>query len=164
MNPSIDWVQRVIDALPISVLQFHGEEEASFCEQFALPYYKALRVITDSSADATTRGGTLLSTLPDTVAHYASAKAVLLDAYDSSAHGGTGHTIDWVPLADSCKTLSKPVILAGGLTADNVARAISIVRPYAVDVSSGVEESPGQKSPARIDRFIKEVMRTDAAL
>jgi phosphoribosylanthranilate isomerase len=95
------------------------------------------------------------TTLADIVEASKHADAVLLDAYSSDAFGGTGKSLDWHRAAEIISSLTKPVILAGGLTPDNVAEAIERVRPYAVDVSSGVESSPGVKDPAMVRAFIE---------
>ena len=136
-------IERVLDSVPLSLLQFHGGESGTFCRQFGLPYVKAL-----SHAVAGTAAGS---------AEYRDAAALLLDSHEPGAPGGTGKTFDW----DSIPALPRPLVLAGGLTPGNVRRAIERVRPWAVDVSSGVEESPGVKCAARMNEFIKEAKRED---
>lgn len=145
VNPSREEVERVIAEVQPDWLQFHGEESPEFCAAFARPYFKAARV----------RPGL---NLVEYAALYADAGGLLLDAWSAEAHGGTGHRFDWglIP-AD----LPKPVILAGGLDAGNVAEAIRQVRPWAVDVSSGVEAGKGIKDAARIAAFMKEVRNAD---
>jgi phosphoribosylanthranilate isomerase len=127
--------------VPLDVLQFHGEEEPEFCAQFSKPYLKAVRV---------KAGMDLLQY----ATRYAGAQGLLLDAYVEGTQGGTGESFDWalIPL-----NLPLPVVLSGGLHAGNVASAIKQVRPYAVDVSSGVEASKGIKDAAKVAAFVNEV-------
>lgn len=145
VNPIRDEVERVIAEVGPDWLQFHGEESPEFCAIFDRPYFKAARVRPESD-------------LLQYAALYADAGALLLDAWSPDAHGGTGHRFDWglIP-AD----LPKPVILAGGLDPGNVAEAVRVVRPWAVDVSSGVESAKGIKDAARIAAFMKEVRNAD---
>ena len=152
MPPFVSVVALFVNALPIEIktvlaqvridiVQFHGDETRSDCEQIKLPYYKAIRVKADTN-------------LLQYEAEFSSAKALLLDTYSDAAFGGTGQVFDWglVP-----QNLTKPVILAGGLTAENVALGIKQVRPYAVDVSGGVEQSKGVKDVAKIAAFMHAV-------
>ncbi|EPC03634.1 hypothetical protein L861_19050 [Litchfieldella anticariensis FP35 = DSM 16096] len=125
----------------LDLLQFHGDESPAFCTSFGRPWIKALRM----------RDGLDLPAMADA---YQEAQALLLDAYRPGVPGGTGETFDWSRIPAS---LAKPVILAGGLTPANVAEAIRTVRPFAVDVSGGVERSPGIKIPERIDDFLRQV-------
>lgn len=130
---------------PVGLLQFHGSESPAFCRQFALPYIKAIRV----------KAGTdLLQYARD----YHDAKALLLDAFVEGAHGGTGQSFDWGLIP---RTLPVPVVLSGGLDARNVAGAIQQVRPWAVDVSSGVESAPGIKDAGKIAAFVSGVRNAD---
>ena len=145
VNPTVDEVLRVITTLPIDCLQFHGEEPAAFCHQFSRPYIKAIRV----------QAGTDIIAAVQT---YTTAAGILLDAYQPGVHGGTGQVFDWSTIPSK---LSKPLILAGGLNADNVARAILEVTPYAVDVSGGVEASKGIKDHAKMRAFTQEVHAVD---
>jgi phosphoribosylanthranilate isomerase len=140
VDPTPELVLECLDALPVDIIQFHGDESASFCEQFEKPYIKALRM----------KPGTDLSVL---AMQYASARALLLDTYQPGVPGGTGQTFDWSMIAD----VDKPLILAGGLNADNVKQAIQQVRPFAVDVSGGVESEKGIKSHDKISAFMREV-------
>jgi phosphoribosylanthranilate isomerase len=130
-----------LDAVPLDLLQFHGDESPAACDGYHRPYIKALRVKPGDDIAAQ-------------VALYKNASGVLLDTYVPGIPGGTGEAFDWslVPVG-----LSKPVILAGGLTADNVAGAISRVRPYAVDVSGGVEVAKGIKDAKMIRAFMQAV-------
>lgn len=134
-------VEAVLAGLRPDLLQFHGDETPEFCASFGVPYIKAVRV----------RPGLDLLQFDAT---YGTARGLLLDAYHPQRHGGTGERFDWNLIP---RGLSKPCILAGGLTPDNVAQAVQRVRPWAVDVSSGVEASPGIKDAAAIGRFIQEV-------
>ena len=141
VNPSTDEVRAMMQQVPLDLLQFHGEEQPEFCAQFGRPYLKAIRV---------KKGVDLLQC----ASRYAGARGLLLDAYIEGAHGGTGESFDWALIPHG---LPLPVILSGGLHPGNVAEAIKQVRPYAVDVSSGVEASKGIKDPAKIAAFINEV-------
>jgi phosphoribosylanthranilate isomerase len=141
LDPERDEVEQVLNALPIDLLQFHGDEPAAFCESFARPYIKALPMADDIDLNAAARD-------------YRRARALLLDAHARGEPGGQGKTFAWRHIE-----LSRPVVLAGGLAPDNVARAIATVQPWAVDVSSGVESEPGIKSSERLAAFIEEVNR-----
>lgn len=141
-------VRSVLAAVPLALLQFHGDEPPEFCRQFGPPYIKAVRV----------RSGT---DLLQYAARYPDAAALLLDAYRPGVPGGTGETFDWhlIPARMTCG-----IVLAGGLTPDNVAAGIEQVRPWAVDVSSGVEAAPGVKDVQRIRRFATAVRWVDRQL
>ena len=145
VNPSAGEVERVTRQVRPNLLQFHGEETPEFCRSFGVPYLKAARV----------RPGVDLLQF---AALYADASGLLLDAWSEGAHGGTGERFDWSLIPPD---LPRPVILAGGLHAGTVADAIRAVRPWAVDVSSGVEVSKGIKDAARIAAFMKEVRNAD---
>ena len=134
-------VASVLNSIPLDMLQFHGNETPAECARYAIPYIKAVRMAED--VDLRAQAGL-----------YASAAGLLVDSYIPGIAGGTGRTFDWgrIP-ADT----GKPVVLAGGLTPDNVCRAIATVRPYAVDVSGGVEADRGVKDPALIRSFIEQV-------
>lgn len=136
-------VHAVLDAVPIDLLQFHGSESPEYCEQFQRPWIKALAMGGQIDALAEAR-------------RYAGARGLLLDAHRSGEQGGRGEAFDWAAIP---ATLAPRILLAGGLTEHNVARAIELVRPYAVDVSSGIESAPGIKSPVRMQQFIDEVNR-----
>lgn len=129
----------------LDLIQFHGDESAAFCEQFGRPWIKALRM----------RDGLDLDEAAQT---YANAQALLLDAYRPGVPGGTGETFDWSRIP---ATLAKPVILAGGLTADNIADAVTQVAPYAVDVSGGIEASPGVKEAESMAAFVRNVAQAN---
>lgn len=139
-------IRDVMSQVHLDLLQFHGEETPEACGRYDVPYIKAVRI----------REGT---NLLQYAADYGDARALLLDTYKEGAAGGTGEVFDWDLIPDA---LPKPVILAGGLNPDNVADAIRRVRPYAVDVSGGVEKSKGIKDAAKIAAFMQGVQ--DAAL
>ena len=132
-------LERILASVPLDLLQFHGDESVQQCEAFGRPYIKALRVKAGDDIAAQ-------------VARYPSAQGILLDAYVEGVPGGTGEAFDWSLIP---QTLSKPLILAGGLRPDNVAEAVSRVRPYAVDVSGGVEASKGVKDVEKVGAFIR---------
>jgi phosphoribosylanthranilate isomerase len=138
VNPSDAEVRRAITECGINVLQFHGEEPPEFCRRFGLPVLKAFRV---SSAESL-----------KSLAEY-STETWLLDSYVAGQRGGTGATFNWDLAADAVNRGGR-VILAGGLTPANAADAVRRVRPYALDVSSGVESAPGKKDAAKIRAFI----------
>jgi len=151
VNPSRDAVREVLERGLFSGLQFHGEESAGFCESFGLPYMKALRV----------RGGeeALLeigSEIGSAIGEYPSAGRILLDAWDSAGRGGTGKTFRWEVAEKLVVAGARNIVIAGGLGAGNVARAVRQVRPFGVDVSSGVESAPGVKSMDKMAQFIEE--------
>jgi phosphoribosylanthranilate isomerase len=142
------FVREVLASVPLDLLQFHGDETAQYCAQFSRPYLKAIRV---------KAGIDLLQCGSD----FRSAKGLLLDAHVEGVPGGTGTAFDWTLIPGQ---LPLPVILSGGLDAENVAAAIKQVRPYAVDVSSGVESSKGIKDTAKLAAFINEVKQIDLQL
>lgn len=154
VDPTADEVRATLAAVPLSLLQFHGHEPAGFCRSFGRPYLKALAVGPETD-------------LLESLSSYDDAAGVLLDAPPSGGlPGGTGRTFDWdhVPAR-----LPVPWVLSGGLTADNVGAAIRRTRPWAVDVSSGVEALDaaggpvkGIKDAARIAAFVAEVRHADA--
>lgn len=131
----------ILAAVPLDVLQFHGDESPEFCSGYGRPYLKALRVKPGDDVAAA-------------MARYAEAAGILLDTYVEGVPGGTGEAFDWslVP-----RDSSQPIILAGGLDAENVAAAIAQVRPYGVDVSGGVEQSKGIKDAGKIHAFVRAV-------
>lgn len=141
VNPAADQVESVLDACSLSLLQFHGDEAPGFCGGFGLPYIKAARVRVDTD-------------LVQYLTPYYAARGWLLDAYRDRLYGGTGASFDWKLIP---RDLDRPIILSGGLTPDNVGAAVRLVRPWAVDVSSGVESAKGIKDAARIAAFIAGV-------
>lgn len=140
-----NYIEDVLRAVPLDMLQFHGNEAPSDCERFGTPYLKAVRV----------RGAEDIAAAQ---ARFAGARGLLLDAYRPEMPGGTGHRFDWGMIP---QRLSKSVILAGGLDPANVTAAVRQVRPYAVDVSSGVETDKGIKSAAKVAAFIQGVRQGD---
>lgn len=148
VNPAAAEVRAALEAVPLDVLQFHGEETPEFCAQFGRPYLKAIRV----------KAGV---NLVECAARYADAQGLLLDAHVEGVHGGSGATFDWKLIPHD---LALPLVLSGGLHAGNVSAAIKQVRPSAVDVSSGVEAAKGIKDAAKIAAFVNEVNRTDVQL
>jgi phosphoribosylanthranilate isomerase len=134
-------LEEILAAVPLDLLQFHGDESPAFCEALQRPYIKALRVKPGDDLAAQ-------------VAAYGQASGVLLDTYVPGIPGGTGEAFDWSLVPQG---LNKPIILAGGLVAENVAAAIRQVRPYAVDVSGGVEAGKGIKDAEKIRAFMRAV-------
>ena len=141
VNAEASFINEVISQVKIDLLQFHGDETPEECAQYRLPFIKAIRVKLDTN-------------LVQCSTDFSAAKALLLDTYTEGVAGGTGHVFDWNLIPSQ---LTKSVILAGGLTSDNVAQAIAQVRPYAVDVSGGVEVSKGIKDAAKIAAFMQQV-------
>ena len=139
VDPTVDQVQAVLDRVELDVLQFHGGESPAFCEQFKRPYLKAVAMSPDVDLTAVNSA-------------YCSARGLLLDSAHEGQFGGTGHRFDWEWIDAG---LEKRLMLAGGLTADNVGDAIRQVRPAAVDVSSGVEKKKGIKDCDRMRAFIE---------
>ena len=146
VNPNVKEVNKIIKNVPLCALQFHGDESSEFCGKFSLPYIKAARV--KPGLD-----------LPNYAKKYFTAQGILLDA-DTDGYGGGGKVFDWTLIPSR---LPLPIILSGGLNADNVATAIRRIHPWAVDVSSGVESAKGIKDSAKIAAFIKEIKGTDHA-
>ena len=178
-------VHKVIRVAAVQLLQFHGDESAEFCAQFNLPYIKTIRVpvaaiggedaaanIVVNSASDDASGDIAVNqksncagdnTVADQIAAVAAAhpncRALLLDTYDKKLPGGTGKTFDWSKISSVDQTLLPPLIIAGGLTADNVGDLLSQVAPYGVDVSGGIAraDSPRRKSYATMQKFIQRV-------
>jgi phosphoribosylanthranilate isomerase len=146
VNAKRSELSELLSLVPLDLLQFHGDETPADCAGFSRPYIKALRV----------KPGDDIAQL---AAPYAQASGILLDTFVSGIPGGTGAAFDWslVP-----RNFAKPIILAGGLTAQNVFAAIEQVQPYAVDVSGGVEASKGTKDPVQLAMFLREVRRACA--
>ena len=138
-------IREVIDQVSIDVLQFHGDESAQACRLYAKPYIKAIRMQPDVDIQALTT-------------EFHDARGLLLDAYHAKAKGGTGEQFDWDLIPQHCNL---PIILAGGLSAQNVRDAIAHVKPYALDVSSGVEAAKGIKDNNKIAAFLTEVYLSD---
>lgn len=138
VNAVAEEVGRAIRAVDLQLLQFHGDEDDAYCRQFGRPYIKAIRMAPGID-------------LPATVASFPGACGFLVDAWHKDKYGGTGERFEWQRLP---KMVDFPLILAGGLSPENVADAVAQVNPYGVDVSGGVEEAPGVKSSQRIQQFI----------
>jgi len=138
VNPSETLVDQVIEQVRPDFIQFHGDESADFCHQFNYPFIRAIRMRENLDIDAE-------------VADYRAQGGFLFDAWSDDLYGGTGHSFNWarLPAAKDYR-----LILAGGLTADNVGDAVSLIKPYMVDVSGGVESAPGVKDPAKVKAFI----------
>jgi phosphoribosylanthranilate isomerase len=143
VNAEASFIQEVTSKVKLDLLQFHGDEMPQECASYSLPFIKAIRVMADTN-------------LVQYAKDFSEARALLLDAYSEGVAGGTGHVFDWSLIP---KQLSKPVILAGGLNAGNVAQAIEQVAPYAVDVSGGVEALKGIKDAAKIAAFMQQVYK-----
>jgi len=145
VNPAPAMVRAILREVPLQLLQFHGDEPAALCESFQMPYIKAVRMAPGTD-------------LLQYAASYRSAKGLLLDAMVEGLRGGSGHAFDWSLIPAH---LPLPVVLAGGLTPDNVGEAIRAVRPWAVDVSSGVEREKGIKDADKIAAFIRGARDAD---
>jgi phosphoribosylanthranilate isomerase len=141
VNAAPTEVHEVLASVPLDLLQFHGEETPAQCRGHGRRYIKAIRMREGVDVQAQAR-------------IYDDAAALLLDAYVADVHGGTGQRFDWARVP---RDVGKPLILAGGLTPENVAEAVAVVQPYAVDVSGGVEKSKGVKDADRIAAFVHNV-------
>jgi len=135
-------VAAILDRVPLNLLQFHGAEDAGFCRQFGLPYLKAVSMATENAVRQAEEA------FPD-------ASALLLDSHPAGGVGGTGVVFDW----SGIPPVNTPLVLAGGLNPGNVRQAVRQVRPWAVDVSSGVESAPGIKNEQLMCEFIQEARR-----
>ena len=142
-NPSKSLVEQVIAEVKPDYIQFHGDESAEFCQQFNFPFIRAVRMREGLDIDAE-------------VAAYNAEGGFLFDAWSDDLYGGTGHSFDWSRLPS---TTDYKLILAGGLNPDNVAEAVVKTNPYMVDVSGGVEASPGIKDPAKVQAFISQAKK-----
>ncbi|HJW03545.1 MAG TPA: phosphoribosylanthranilate isomerase [Azospira sp.] len=144
VNAAPEAVESTLAQVPLHVLQFHGDETESECRRYSRPYLKAARMRADLD-------------LVQYAASYPSAQAILLDAF-VEGYGGGGEAFDWSLIPQN---LARPIVLSGGLTADNATEAVRRVRPAAVDVSSGVEVAKGIKDPAKIRAFVAAVRAAD---
>jgi len=148
VNAEIDTIQTTVEKTGLAAIQLHGDEEPEFVATVAktcgVPVIKALRVTPDFSVE-------VIRDFP--------VDSILLDVYSTAAFGGTGERFDW-NIAVAAKQFSDRLFLAGGLTPDNVAEAVELVRPYAVDVASGVESAPGKKDPIKMEAFIRNARGT----
>ena len=147
VNADEDLITRAIGECGLTMLQFHGDEPPEFCTQFGLMSMKAFRIRDEKSLEELPKFQT---------------DAYLLDAYSPEARGGTGEKFNW-DLAVEAQKFGKPIFLAGGLTPENVADAVRKVKPFGVDVSSGVESSPGKKDHAKVWAFIQAVRNAEVA-
>lgn len=145
VNASAQEIRTTHAAVGFDLVQYHGEEDSLFCRNVGLPYIKAVRVENSSS-------------IASAMSQFAQAKAILADTYVKHQQGGTGQVFDWqlLPAASAGR-----IILAGGLNPENIKLAIQQASPYAVDVSTGVELSPGVKDPVKIRKFIEGVKHAD---
>jgi phosphoribosylanthranilate isomerase len=146
LDASADEVARVLNAVPVDLVQFHGREDAAFCRMFGKPYVKVVPMLDVADVPAFAR-------------QYPDASGFLLDSHRAGAAGGTGQVFDW---DRAVAALDRPILLAGGLRPENVHEAVTRVKPWAVDASSGIESSPGIKDHARMAAFIREVRRGSA--
>ncbi|MDP3031341.1 MAG: phosphoribosylanthranilate isomerase [Rhodocyclaceae bacterium] len=146
VNAESSSVRETLAAVPVDLLQFHGEEDAKYCEQFGLPYLKAARVRPQLD-------------LLEFARAYPTAQGLLLDAW-VEAYGGIGQSFDWSLIPQE---LPLPLVLSGGLHAGNVAEAVTKIRPWAVDVSSGVEVAKGIKDAEKIAAFVAAVRTANSS-
>lgn len=145
VNAGADEIARVVDDVGIDLLQFHGDEEADFCASRGRPWIRAVRMKPETDPVAEQ-------------ARFHDARGLLLDAYRPGVPGGTGEVFDWARIPAA---LASRIVLAGGLNVGNVGQAVRQVRPFAVDVSGGVEADKGIKDPDKIKAFIDEVRRAE---
>ena len=138
VNSEESFVRQAMEICTLNMLQFHGDETPEYCARFEIMTLKAIRVSDESSLREMERY---------------SADGFLLDAFSENSLGGTGETFNW-ELAKRATKSGRPIFLAGGLTSENVAEAVKAVRPFAVDVSSGVESEPGKKDAAKVRAFV----------
>ncbi len=146
VNEKAETIREIYQQVGLNLIQFHGDESPEFCESIGLPYIRAIRVVPELDFNQVCQT-------------YPQSRAFLLDAAVSGAYGGTGASFDWSLIPAQ---LEKPVILAGGLNSDNVIQACLSVHPYAVDVSSGVEQTKGVKDPSKIWDFLHKVQMVNA--
>lgn len=146
VNEGAEAIEAILERVPLDLLQFQGDETPEFCAAFGKPFVRAVRM--EEGVD-----------LVEWASRFSAARALLLDAHVPGSRGGTGQAFDWARVP---RETPLPLILSGGLTARNVGRAVREVRPWAVDVSSGVESARGVKDPALIVEFIRSVQREDA--
>jgi len=141
VDPEVDDVEAVLTELPIDLLQFHGDESAEECEAYDWPYIKAVRMREETD-------------LLGLAVQHEKSRGLLLDSYQAGVAGGTGQTFDWARVPSE---LDCPIILAGGLTPENVGSAIEQVQPFAVDVSGGIESAKGIKDAKKMKAFMRSV-------
>lgn len=145
-NPEAALVHEALRRVRPTLLQFHGEETEAFCASFGHPYLKAIAMQKQTRS------------LAEIASDYSSAAALLLDGHEAGGLGGQGVAFDW---RQATASSSLPIMLAGGIRPDNVALAIAAARPFAVDVSSGIEAAPGIKDSGKMRDFVREVRRAD---
>jgi phosphoribosylanthranilate isomerase len=138
-------IREVLEAVPIDIIQFHGDENPEACRIYNKPYIKALRMQQDID-------------IANCASTYHDAAGLLLDAYHPNTKGGTGDQFDWTMIPEHC---AFPLILAGGLDADNAKQAVQSVKPYALDVSTGVEVQKGIKDTVKMTAFVEQVYQAD---
>lgn len=144
-NASADDARRAIDAVDPDYVQFHGHESAEFCASFGRPYFKGVAARDTDSIRAAARA-------------YPAAAALLLDSHGADGMGGTGQVFDWTVIPGD---VQQPLILAGGLDPANAGLAVRMARPFAVDVSGGIEAAPGRKDPEKMQAFVDAVRQAD---
>ena len=142
VNPTREEVEVVLDTGLVDVLQFHGAEDEEFCNSFDIPYLKAFQVKDIQSLDST-------------LSKYRTATYILLDSYSGKKMGGTGQKFDWSIGENIVRNLGQKVVVAGGLRPENIKDAVIRMNPFGVDVSSGVESSPGLKDAEKLRKFIE---------
>jgi phosphoribosylanthranilate isomerase len=145
VNADSQFVERACREVPLGLLQFHGDEPEDYCTRFGRPYMKAIRVSPETNVS-------------EEAGKFPTARALLLDTWRDGQPGGTGESFDWQLVPPEA---GPRIVLAGGLNADNVQRAIIQTSPYGVDVSGGVEDAPGEKSREKIRAFMQAVGRAD---
>jgi len=153
VNANRDDISRIKSEVPLQLLQFHGDETAPECQDFELPYIKALRV-------GTQKGALCGDNLVDTIGSHEHASGILLDTYRKGVPGGTGEQFDW----ELMPNVDRRLILAGGLHPQNVGKAVQKVKPYAIDCSGGVESAPGIKDAGRIRALSNAVRQADSLI
>lgn len=144
VNQPLETVRRIVDDCGLALAQIHGDETPAYCESLDRPVLRAIRL----------KGRRSFLSLAEYKGR-AGVRGFVVDAFSPNSYGGTGQTVDWALAGEAAK--AAPVLLAGGLTPHNVREAIEQVRPYGVDVSSGVEASPGRKDPEKLATFIQAV-------
>lgn len=145
VNETAEQINQVLKQTGADMIQFHGDESPEFCRSFARPFIKAIRVQDDTDIIAESK-------------RYTDARGLLLDAWHPDSHGGTGTQFNWDQVPDQCEL---PLILAGGLTPDNIQQALHTSQLDTVDISSGVEFAKGQKSPEKIASFLQQINQFD---
>ncbi len=147
LDQDAEQVYSILEQVPLSLLQFHGREDAAYCRQFGLPYIKAVSMDSGHVAE---------QVVEQAEEEFPDAAALLMDSHAVGGLGGTGQAFDWKRISQTRAQTGLPLILAGGLTPDNVRAAVRLVQPWAVDVSSGVEQAPGIKSAEAMRRFVEQ--------